>query len=116
MTMIAWALLGIAALIVILAILIFVFKRDKWKDKHETDYRAFFWMGLIWTLFGVGSLFFYPGEMFFFLPMGIAFLAIGAANKKKWKKKKRTKKELWLVVAGLVVLLIFGLLAYFLMV
>ncbi|MFH1977873.1 MAG: hypothetical protein ABIJ92_00935 [Candidatus Aenigmatarchaeota archaeon] len=81
-------IVAIAALVVIIAVVGAV--EWKKKEKHkEPDYYIFFLMGLIWVIIGIFSLFMY--DDFEFSPLftlGIIFLAVGLANKSKWKKQK----------------------------
>ena len=114
-----WIILSLFTFLIILGLLVVFLIKQKGK-KSEPDYYTFFTMGIIWTGFG---LIFWK-EMSFFLIMGLVFLAIGLANKDKWKKnheswKKMNAKEkkitMWimiilgiLVLGGLAAFLLFG--------
>ena len=116
---IPWILIGVAALLVLGVVAVALAYKRK-GQKQKTDYYTFFWMGLIWTIFGAAmSIFnFLMGEyptLFFFLPMGVVFLALGLANRDKWKDRPEYTKNRKLVVAltGVMVLfLVAGLFAY----
>lgn len=117
MSTVLWLIVGIAVAIALLGIVFALrLKRKEWK--HETDYKAFFWMGLVWVLFGVPYTIIFEYTMNFFLIMGIVFLAIGAANRDKWDSKTRLtaeqKKIRMIAIAAGVVALAIGALAFFL--
>jgi len=59
------------------------------KDEKTTDYRGFFILGT--SLIAVGiSLMSAVGPAFIcFLGCGVVFMAIGLADKDKWRKSKR---------------------------
>jgi amino acid transporter len=78
-----WLMIAIAILIIILGIFAVVAARKG--KQRPPDYYAFFWMGLIWTIFGIP---FWRDGNFAFLAMGIIFLIIGLANRDKWKKNR----------------------------
>lgn len=113
-----WIMIIILVLIIVLGIVaIALAKKGK---QRPPDYYAFFWMGLIWTIFG---LFFYmQDKSFAFLGMGVVFLAIGLANRDKWEKNRArwndlTEKEkkfklTVIIILGLLVLA--GMVAYYL--
>jgi hypothetical protein len=82
MSAIPWILVSVAALVVLLGV-VFVVLMKKGKYRHEPDYRAFFYIGVIWFPLGVALDF----PMFFIL--GLAYIAIGLANRDKWGKKRR---------------------------
>ena len=82
------ALVGIV--IVALAAAFLVIYKGKEK-KHETDYRAFFILGIVWLPLGITMDF----PIFFIL--GLVYMGIGLANRDKWKKDagftKSTRKK-----------------------
>jgi len=94
-----WLLFSVVILAVILILLVaFIWKKKKYK---EPDYYGFFIIGLIWSVFGA-VMTIIDNENIFFLLMGVVFLALGAANRKKWKKwaelgKKEKNYKLMLV-------------------
>jgi len=98
------AAVGIVAVIMLL-IGIYIWRLSKKGWKHETDYKTFFIMGIIW--FPMGLIL----DMPFFFILGLAYMAIGLANKDKWGKKTEVdpamKKTLMIsVFAGLTALMI----------
>ena len=98
------AMIGIIAVIVALLV-VYMWKLNKKGWKHETDYKTFFFMGLVW--FPMGLIL----DMPFFYIMGLAYMIIGLANKDKWNKKvttdyKMKKKMMIAVFAGLIALII----------
>ena len=110
--------LGIAAIIILLAV-VFAWKLKKNNWQHETDYRAFFWIGIIWTIFGALSmLFFDTGGLTSLFIIGLVFLGVGAANKYKWGKRQKVdpkqQKRMIMVIAIGVLVLVFGVLAFLL--
>lgn len=116
-----WIIFAILGLIVVLGIaVVFVARKKK---KHEPDYYAFYVMGIIWTLFGVVSLALNTILQLDFtftntplLSMGVIFLALGIANKDKWKKnRKKIRGSRALVLVGLgVVALVLGIVLFIL--
>lgn len=80
-------LLGIGMITTILGVLVAWKKRKEWKSK-ETDYRAFFIMGISFLPLGIvmtitiGN----PG-MLGLTALGIIYMIMGLANRDKWKKK-----------------------------
>lgn len=86
MIAIPWILVSIAGLILVLGIfVVWVMRKGKYKQ-HETDYKTFFWMGLIWVIIFGGYSIFRPDATFSPLfTIGLVFLLIGAVNRDKWK-------------------------------
>lgn len=78
-------ILAIIILLIVagLAVLFFALKR---KEKHESDYRAFFMLGTTWLPLGI--VLYASSDNMAFLGMGIIFLTIGLANRDKWKEPK----------------------------
>ncbi|KUO39137.1 MAG: hypothetical protein AVW05_04670 [Hadesarchaea archaeon DG-33] len=80
-------LLGIGMITIILGVLVAWKKRKEGKSK-ETDYRAFFIMGISFLPLGIvmtitiGN----PG-MLGLTALGIIYMIMGLANRDKWKKK-----------------------------
>jgi formate hydrogenlyase subunit 3/multisubunit Na+/H+ antiporter MnhD subunit len=113
-----WLMIIILILIVVLGITaLFVAKTRK--EKRPIDYYAFFWMGLIWTVFG---LFFYQQGNFSLLGMGVVFLIVGLVNKDKWEKNRirwsdlnKKEQNLKLTIIGILgVLVLAGMVAFLL--
>lgn len=109
-----WIAISIIIIGIILTILaIFLYKKQG--KKHEVDYRTIFTMGIIF--FAVGLSTDNPGMW----PLGLAFIALGLVNKKKWKKQRKwsemSKSERNIKVAILAVLgilVLAGLVFFFL--
>lgn len=83
MAAILWVVLGL----IVLGLLVALLAYNK-KKKIPPDYYAFFIMGLIWAPFGAIS------RNYSLMTMGLVFLALGLANKDKWKKNHKTWKDL----------------------
>jgi heme/copper-type cytochrome/quinol oxidase subunit 2 len=117
MSFILWSVVSILVLLVVLGI-VFAWKLRNKNWEHQTDYRAFFWIGLIWTAIGIPYMFIFDSSMSFLLIMGVVFLAIGAANKDKWDQKKKLTPEqkkikIIAMVIGIIALAL-GLIAFML--
>jgi uncharacterized membrane protein YiaA len=110
-----WIVLGAIVLLGIVAGVV-AYQRKKAGIKHETDFKAFFIMGLAFLAIGIINR-----EMSFFFIMGLVYIALGLVNKDKWKKEKPWKKlskqekkvkltvlisTLILLVAGIIVFLL----------
>jgi hypothetical protein len=96
--------IGIISIIAGLAV-VFVYKMSKKGWKHQTDYKAFFIMGVTWFPLGIVL------DMPFFYVLGLVYMIIGLANRDKWGKKQRiTKKQMRMkmiaVFLGVVILAI----------
>ena len=115
MDLMIWVLILIALVIVILGILAIFFIKAK-EGKHKVDYYSLFIMGVIWLVVGV----LLNNSILWIL--GIVFFVIGLANKDKWKKnrtdwKKITKKQkniLYIATAMLFLLLVAGIIVFWL--
>lgn len=82
-----WFTGAILIAIIILAVIVFEMKR---KNKLPTDYKSFFYIGLMWIVVGLVAI----RENYFFLIMGVAFAIIGLSHKKDWEKNHRKWSEL----------------------
>lgn len=92
MTAIPWILISIGVLIGILAIIAVFAMKGK---KRPTDYYSFFVMGIIWLLFGIFMSLKYGDSLGnIFVILGALYSIIGLANKDKWKKNRRTLKNM----------------------
>ncbi|MFC2143682.1 hypothetical protein ACFLQN_04765 [Candidatus Aenigmatarchaeota archaeon] len=116
--MLQMILMIVIGLVVIGLVVVFLIWKKQGKISQQTDYRAFFYIGIVWTIIGSFAMFFYEAEFSPLFIIGLVFLAIGAANKNKWNKKikytPQQKKLLRLsIVLGVLVLAV-GLVAYFL--
>ena len=86
----------ILVLIVILALVLlvgiittfFVLKKRKEGTYKEPDYRAFFVMGICLLPMGIIFMTTLNPGFIGFTCMGLFFIAIGLANREKWKKKE----------------------------
>jgi len=88
MDAIPWVLVmvGIAALVVALAVIMaWKYRKGRLQQKSE-DYKMYFIMGLVWIIIGVAFAFM-DYSMSFFLPMGVVFLVLGLTNRDKWGKE-----------------------------
>ena len=88
-----WVLISaliVAALVVIgLILTLVVFKKKKEGKMGEPNYQVFFNVGMVWIPVGVVFMIaINPAIGIAFMALGITYLAIGLANKDKWKKKK----------------------------
>ena len=88
-------------LVILLGIILAVKFRNSNK-KHEPDYRTFFIIGIIWLPVGLAT------KNSGLWIMGLAFLALGLANKDKWNKQKISKEQrnmqMIAIVLGILVL------------
>lgn len=90
----------------------------KRKSNYPTDYYALFIIGISWI--GVGTVMMTTLKNPAFLGMGIAFMAIGLANKSKWETNRRRfkdldpiEKKLKMVIIGLLSLMVLiGIVTY----
>jgi hypothetical protein len=88
-------LIAIVAVLVITGILLvfLLWKRQKDGTRMETDYRAFFIMGVIFFPIGVAMMIIYfLADLPFvialpFVVLGLVYLVISLNNRDKWKKK-----------------------------
>jgi len=76
-------------LIIIALLLILVVKKKKKEGKFgEPNYQIFFFIGLIWIPVGVVFMMAVNSVIgIAFMGMGVAYVAIGLANRDKWEKK-----------------------------
>jgi len=105
-----WIIISILLVLAVVAGVV-IWRKGKRGEKHEPDYRTFFYIGVVWLLFGI-----IPDNSTFFI-LGLAFMAIGLVNKDKWKKKQELSKKdkIWKVslIGGLLILvLIIGVFVY----
>jgi len=81
-------ILFITVFVLILTVL-WVKKNKRNEQMKEVDYRAFFIMGISFLLLGIVLTFVIGNPGFIgFMVLGIAYIAIGLANKDKWKKEE----------------------------
>lgn len=109
---IPWILAGVLALVVLLGAVFWYAYRGK--KRPETNYKTLFFVGLCWLAIGV------PLGNMALGGIGIVFIAMGLANRDKWKGEKswgklseeERKRKLWLTVA-LLALVVLGAIAFF---
>lgn len=84
-------MIGILLIMIFVLIITVVWVKKKGnKEKNkEIDYRAFFIMGISFLPLGIVLTFVVGNPGFIgFMGLGIAYIAIGLANKDKWDKKE----------------------------
>ena len=90
--MISWILitilLGIIAVIIGVIVFFTLRKNQKEGITREVDYRAFFIMGISFLPMGIIFTATINPGFIGFIGMGIIYMAIGLANRDKWKKKE----------------------------
>ncbi len=85
--LISIALVAILVLIGVVLTLVF-WKKKKEGTMKEPNYQAFFAIGIVWLPVGVVfMLTVNTGLGIAFMGMSVVYLAIGLANRDKWKKK-----------------------------
>ena len=107
-----WIIISIVILLVLLAIIAFLFKNKK---KTPTDYYTLYLMGIIWMIIGI------PLENYALSAVGLVLAIIGAKNKDKWKKNRKCWKNMdekekklhFTLILISVILLIIGIVVYF---
>ena len=81
--------IGMLALLVLIGIILLLIVWRKRGIVGEPNYQVFFMLGIVWIPVGVVFMAAVnPTIGFAFMAMGIAYLAIGLANRDKWEKKK----------------------------
>jgi len=90
MSTIAYIMIGILVitLLVLIATIFIVKKRKKEESNKESDYRAFFIMGISFLPLGIIFTVTISPAFIGFIGMGIIYIAIGLANRDKWKKEE----------------------------
>ena len=109
------ALLIAGILVALLLVFVWKLKRKGWKQ--ETDYRAFFTMGLVWMIAGAALMLWGNYSLSGLFSIGVIFFILGLAHRDEWgRKKKPTPKQkrtmVILTVVGIVVIAL-GVLAFF---
>ena len=108
-------IIGIAILVMLVA-MIAIYMKSKNRDKQaETDYRAFFILGISFLPIGIATD--NPGLWV----MGAVFLILGLANRDKWKAEPKwselgpeKRRNVFFIILGLVMLLAFGVVFFLL--
>ena len=119
----SYAIIAISAVTIILiglAVLILILKRQKLEEKKPVDYRSFFILGICWMPLGIVFwlvLHFVVGIAFFV--MGGAFLTIGLVNRDKWTEPQtlsgsQRKLAIILIAGGILLLLLISIISIFL--
>ena len=106
-------MIAIALLIIVLGVFALITNR---KSKTPPDYYNLFIIGMIWFCAGV------PLKNYALTILGLVFMLLGIMNKDKWKKNRRTWKNLskkqkrikMIVVGILTLLLLAGIIVLFL--
>ena len=81
--------IGIIAILVLLGLIILVVLKRKQGEKYEEpDYQVFFIMGISFLPLGIAFTVAIGPAFIGFIGIGICYMAIGLANKDKWKKKE----------------------------
>jgi uncharacterized membrane protein YoaK (UPF0700 family) len=80
-------LLGLIAVIVGISVLYIMQKKKKEGTYKEPDYRAFFIMGICFLPMGIIFTSSINPGFIGFIGLGIVYMAIGLANRDKWKKE-----------------------------
>ena len=91
MSTIAIIMIGILFIIifVLIATLLWMKKNSKNEQTKEVDYRVFFILGISFLPLGIVLTFVVGNPGFIgFMVLGIAYIAIGLANKDKWKQEE----------------------------
>jgi len=90
MSTIAYIMIGILVitLLVLIATIFIVKKKKKEESNKESDYRAFFIMGISFLPLGIIFTVTISPAFIGFIGMGIIYIAIGLANRDKWKKEE----------------------------
>jgi hypothetical protein len=117
MSAMPWILITVGVFLILFAIL-FVYLIKRRKKPRPPNYYAFFVLGLVWLPIGIAM------GNYVLAAMGFIFMVIGLVNKKKWKKNMVKWKDMEpferkftiIILVGLLVLVILGLLAFFLIV
>jgi hypothetical protein len=109
--MIPWILIGIFVLIILLAAAALILKKGK---QQKPSYKTFFIMGMTWLPLGIVL------DNYALTGMGVIFMVIGLVNRDKWEDEPKwaelpeEQKRLKLIlIAGLSVLLLAGIAAFF---
>jgi Na+/melibiose symporter-like transporter len=77
----------VAGLLIVIMLMFLLFKIRKYPQKAEPDYRVFFIIGIIYLPLGLALNFFTSNNGYFgLIGIGAIFLAVGLANRDKWKK------------------------------
>jgi hypothetical protein len=88
------SLLLVIGIVITLLLLVVLRKRKKAGKTGETDYKAFFIMGMAFLPTGVAMMLMYllaeiPFEIGLpLVALGLIYLVIGLANRDKWKKSE----------------------------
>ncbi len=89
------SLLSIGAVILLLGIVLFFYKK---KRKVSPDYYLFFAMGVIWFVLG------FPLKNYVLSAVGLVLAAIGLMHKDKWKKNRQkwenldNREKKWMII------------------
>lgn len=120
MAIVPWIIISIVVLIFLGLIMSLVLIKNKDK-KQKTNYYSLFVMGAIWVPFGLIMSYLEKESMIggLFFILGWIYFVIGILHKDEWDKNKgpyliQNKKIRLFVMIGLILLLILGVIAFFL--
>ena len=83
------ALILAALVVIVLLVLFVVLKKRKDGNMGEPNYQVFFILGIAWLPIGVVFMFTINLVIgIAFMGMGASYMAIGLANRDKWKNKE----------------------------
>ena len=83
------ALILAALVVIVLLVLFVVLKKRKDGNMGEPNYQVFFILGIAWIPIGVVFMFIINLVIgIAFIGMGAAYMAIGLANRDKWKNQR----------------------------
>jgi flagellar basal body-associated protein FliL len=110
--MVPWILIGIFALIVLLAVAALVMKKGK---RQKPSYKTFFIMGITWLPVGIVL------DNYGLSAMGLIFMIVGLVHRNEWEDEPKwgdlpeeQKRLKIILIVGLSLLLVAGVAAFFL--
>jgi len=82
--------IGIISILVIIGVILslIVWKKKEEGKYREPDYQAFFIIGISFLPIGIVFMIAVSSAFIGFTGIGLCYIAIGIANKDKWKKKE----------------------------
>ncbi len=96
-----WLLISLIILCLLIAFLVMLMTK---KREYKPDYWILFMLGVLWLPMGLFL------DNVVFLILGFTYLAIGLANKDKWKESQPIKFSQQRLMAGLFLVTILGVL------
>ena len=113
-----WILVAVGIMALILLLIgIYVWRKEG--QRHETDYKAFFHMGLVWIIIaGAYMILTREYSLVWLFSMGVIFFVLGLANKDKWGRTRKMtdqgRKRIMLMILVGIALLVLGTVAFLL--